>query len=148
MNSPPHALFDMYDALAGSDGRPPGHRLALDLAAASASVGFACSEVDLWRDVGWVFSASKAPQSFDVHLALHKTPAFLLVVAPIQRIGVIRGLLGGRPQISSGDLKAICQTIHDHLAVRPGVTSLTWMTGGPPERVPRVSDPAQLAWET
>jgi len=129
----PHALFEST-ALVENSAEPPDATLAEALVAACRRARFACSEVDLWRDVGWTFDASVDAARFEIYFSRYRGSSTLLAVSPQDR-----------KSNSGGNLLKLCTVVHDELARSAAIRNLRWMLGGPPERVTTVETPTLLA---
>jgi hypothetical protein len=133
MSVAPHALFESIARVENS-AEPPDAALAESLVSACQRAGFACSEVDLWRDVGWTFDANVGAARFEIYFSRYREPTTLLAVAP-----------QGRQSGGDGHLLKLCSAVHDELARSAAIRNLRWMLGGPPERVAHVETPVLLA---
>jgi hypothetical protein len=113
---------------------PPDSALARSLVVACQRAGFVCSEIDLWRDVGWTFDAGLEAGRFEIYFSRYRGSSTLLAVAP-----------QGRKSNIDGHLLKLCSAVHDELASSAVIKNLRWMLGGPPERVTHVETPLLLA---
>ena len=145
MQGAPHALF-RWDDPASADAHPNiSDALARAVAAAFMRDGIPVSDVDLWRDVGWCFVAKPDGRAFEILYARY-AERVLLAVAPPRTPGLIARLSGARTLPIVPELKRLCSLVHRALVETPGLKEISWMLGGPPEKVPQVGVPEQLSW--
>jgi hypothetical protein len=141
----PHLMFSATEPWMAGVASDAGESLAKDLATACIRSGFECSAPNLWRDLGWEFQASRDGEAFSVRFAKYKKRSVLLAVPPADFSSYFGGS-GRTPRAESGALRAVCAAIHECISKDGRFDSLSWMLGGPPEKVPKFATYAALAF--
>jgi hypothetical protein len=132
----PHLVFSAPEPWMVGVAADAGEALAKNLATVCARSGFECSAPDLWRDVGWEFQASRDDEAFSIRFAKYRKRSVLLAVPPAEYSSYFGGS-GPIPRAETGTLRAVCAAIHRCISEDGRFESLSWMLGGPPEKVPQ-----------
>jgi len=142
----PHASFVAAFPADAEFPDPPGVFLARSLESYLQHLG-KVEDFDNWRDCGWVIGLGIGEKQFEIYFApFEGANHWLLAVAPVAQPGILGKLLGRKPLPIEAELKVISEKIHALLTATSHVSGVRWMLGGPPGKVPHVSDPAQLEW--
>jgi hypothetical protein len=121
---------------------PPGASIARLLQLALADRGWKASEMDNWRDCGWILHCS-SPNA-DLQVVLGKDvegSEWFLQVSPAYVPGLIGRLLGKKASGSSADILALSKTVQAILSAQPGFTEFRWCWDGDPAINPHTSEP-------
>lgn len=125
---------------------PAGAGLARELESALRQAGFVTSEFDNWRDPGWSIDVRVSSHRLQVYFAALDERSWLLVIAPLDRVGIAGWLLGRRTPDTSGEVRLLARTVHTLLRSRSYVSDLSWQNGGPPDPAKAVPMPDDLDW--
>jgi hypothetical protein len=113
---------------------PPGGSIARLVREDLVERGWNPSELDNWRDSGWVFFCPSKNAELQLVLAPMATPShWLLQISPKHLPGVIGRLFGRRTSASITDVYAIATDVHETISKLADVTSIQWCWDGVPQ---------------
>ena len=104
-------------------------------------------DIDNWRDVGWEVKSVVNGKPFEVYFApFPDEGSWLLAIAPLGQPGFVARVLGQKPFECVAESRELAREIHSLLTSFGSVTSIRWMFGGPPGKVPSYDTPDQMPW--
>ena len=136
-----NARFALELEDSSAEDHPRGTSLAIDLSRALDSTGWAVSEPDNWRDVGWSFSAYRDGVELEVILSAIEDGEWILQLGPARGAGLVAKVLGRRPSASPHDC-FVGATILDE-ALESRCTSIAWRWNGLPSEETSTSEPQE-----
>jgi hypothetical protein len=111
---------------------PPGAALARLLQGAAKAHGWACTEFDNWRDVGWSISCKRGPVQLKITIAPWGTGRWMLQVAPERVPGPLGRALGRTASAASADCLDMARAVHEILSREARYSNFRWRWDGPP----------------
>lgn len=147
MHPVPHATFEAKLEPIPNGTHPPGEALAVKLEDGLREHFSAVAARENWRDCGWSIEVQCDDLRMQVYFAPYSSESdWLLAVAPSNQPGLLARMLGRKALPTASALQQVSAIVHAVLANVPQVQKVNWMLGGPPEKVPHVANPMELAW--
>ena len=109
---------------------PPGAALARELQMALRHRGIEVTEIENWRDAGWVISSRQGQRVIDIVFAQDAPSEWMLQIAPIEEPGFFDTLFKRGPDYAV-DLFHLAQAVAEILP-ELGYSRMRWRTNGKP----------------
>jgi hypothetical protein len=140
----PHVIFCASQSLLSGIRNQEGEAFALLLATACRAAGFTCDPPELWRDLGWEFKATQGDDEYAIRFAQRGQHYVLLTVVPWDVAGLFARYVSAKRTPTFQTHRKLCVAIHARLLEDSSLSQVSWLLGGPPEKVPRYRSPGDV----
>jgi hypothetical protein len=122
---------------------PPGESIARLLRSELSEKGWHASELDNWRDCGWVFVCGGKDAELELVLAKMAIGSdWMLQISPRYCPGLLGWILGKKPSAQPADVYAIARDLQGIISGLDGYRHIQWCWDGVPNDNNSTNEPS------